>query len=93
MEQMFELRPSDGRKSFHGKAVVISDADGLTLFSYGTPVITYHGENKVTRLWSGYSVTTMRHVNAFMVFFCSSLCGGKKWWDSLPVGEAVTLSW
>lgn len=36
----YELMPTDGRKSFYGKAVVIMEDNGTeTLYSYGTPVI------------------------------------------------------
>lgn len=80
---MVELIPTDGRKSFYGKAVVKSQGDVLTLRSYSTNVCTYNtatGEFK--RLWSGYSATSMRHVNAFIDTYCPTLygAGGKKWW-------------
>ena len=45
--KQYELRPTDGRKSFYGKAVVTIDEDGTeTLSSYNTPIIkrTVSGE-------------------------------------------------
>ena len=36
----YELTPTDGRKSFYSKAIVVIDNDGTeTLYSYNTPVI------------------------------------------------------
>lgn len=60
------LKPVDGRKSFYNKAIVCTEDDGTeTLLSYGTPVIKRDRNGNLIRLWNGYSVTTMRHVNAF----------------------------
>ena len=62
----YELIPTDGRKSFYGKAVVIIDDDGTeTLFSYGTPIIRRHTDGTLERLWDGWSATTGRHISAF----------------------------
>lgn len=74
----YELKPVDGRKSFYGKAVVEISSDGTeTLYSYQTPVMRRKG-SELTRLWSGYSTTTGRHVAAF--------CGIKKAdWDKMEV--------
>lgn len=81
------LAPIDGRKSFYGKCVVTGNVEiGYTLFSYGTPVMWSDGFQFV-RLWNGYSVTTMRHVNAFVRWNGYDM-GGKAWWDSLPVQSA-----
>ena len=39
--KIYELKPTDGRKSFYGKAQVHIDFDGSeTLYSYGTPILT-----------------------------------------------------
>lgn len=36
----FELIPTDGRKSFYGKAIVeVDKAGNETLYSYNTPII------------------------------------------------------
>lgn len=85
----FKLEPVDGRKSFYGKAVVLRDPDRATLKSYDTLVakIEFDGSgSRFVRLWNGYSATTMRHVNAFVSYYGLE-GGGKKWWDSLEVGE------
>ena len=81
----YELKPIYATvKSFYGKATVTADSEQVTLTSYTTDVLRLDSEGKPHRLWSGYSATTMRHINEFMAQFGYSE-GGKKWWDSLPV--------
>lgn len=82
--RIYELTPGgyDHAKSFYGKAKVIEE-DGETLLqSYDTIVCKITAGNRFVRLWSGYSVTTMRHINAFVEMF-GIPGGGKKWWDNL----------
>lgn len=62
----YELIPTDGRKSFYGKAVVIVEDNGTeTLYSYGTPIIKKLVSGELVKLWSGWSATTGRHIQAF----------------------------
>lgn len=62
----YELIPTDGRKSFYGKAVVEVAADGTeTLYSYNTPIIKRTVSGELVKLWDGWSVTTGRHILAF----------------------------
>lgn len=62
----YELIPTDGRKSFYGKAVVIVEDNGTeTLYSYGTPIIKRLVSGELVKLWSGRSATTGRHIQAF----------------------------
>lgn len=64
--KMYELRPTDGRKSFYGKAIVISDEDCTeTLYSYNTPIIKRTASGKLIKLWDGWTSTTGRHIKAF----------------------------
>lgn len=87
-----ELTPIfDSAKSFYGKATIDRQIDhnGIvteTLISYTTPVlqVTYDGDPKVERLWDGYSVTTMRHINEYLTQNGFTQ-GGKSWWCSLQV--------
>ena len=94
--KVFELSPIDGRKSFYGKANAVLTYTGRgyavwECWSYNTRVCSYNSDTgEFTREWWGYSVTTMRHVNAFMARMGFSY-GGKSWWDSLPVGTPVNL--
>ena len=88
MAKSFELVCTDGRASFYGKAVVLDEGTTLTLLSYGTKVAKItenpYGQRTFERLWSGYSATTMRHVNAFIDLYGIS-GGGKSWWDAQKV--------
>lgn len=78
----FELRPIDGRKSFYCKAVVIEKDNGdIDLKSYHTVVCGIRN-GRFIKFWNGYSVTTMRHINAFLGAYGIE-GGGKKWWESL----------
>lgn len=62
----YELIPTDGRKSFYGKAVVVVEDNGTeTLYSYGTPIAKRLVSGELVKLWSGWSATTGRHIQAF----------------------------
>lgn len=64
--KQYELRPTDGRKSFYGKAVVTIDEDGTeTLSSYNTPIIKRTVSGELVKLWDGWTSTTGRHIKAF----------------------------
>lgn len=83
MKSRFYLSPVDSHKSFYNKCFVEQSDNTMVCYSYNTPVASFKA-GKFSRLWSGYSATTMRHINAFAAF-CGLKEGGKKWWDSLPV--------
>lgn len=69
--KMYELTPTNGRKSFHHKALVQIDDDGTeTLISYTTPIMHRYKDGRIVRLWDGWGVTTGTHIAAF--------CGMKK---------------
>lgn len=90
----YDLHPIDGRKSFYGKCKVIAyySDNGITsyeLVSYTTIVCSY-SVNGFTKLWDGYSATTMRHINAFMAHLGYDY-RGKAWWESLPIDETISL--
>lgn len=62
----YELIPTNGRKSFYGKAVVYVDDSGTeTLYSYGTPVVKREPSGAILRLWGGWSATTGNHIKSF----------------------------
>lgn len=54
------------------------------VFSYGTQVLSIDRDGKLHRLWSGWSVTTQKHINKVL-----SLCGlpsiNKAAWEKMPV--------
>ena len=62
----YELKPTDGRKSFYGKAVVMVEDNGTeTLFSYGTPILKRLVSGELVKMWDGWTATTGRHIQAF----------------------------
>ena len=64
----YELIPTDGRKSFYGKAIVEMAEDGNeTLYSYGTAIIKRTAAGELVKLWGGWTATTGRHVKAFTI--------------------------
>lgn len=87
--RIYELTPTgyDRAKSFYGKAKVIEKDGETVLQSYDTEVCKINASGGFVRLWSGYSVTTMRHINSFIDMFGIE-GGGKKWWNALPVEES-----
>lgn len=62
---LYELIPTNGRKSFGGKATVEVSGGKETLFSYGTPIIRREADGALTRLWAGWSATTGTHIKSF----------------------------
>ena len=79
-----ELPCYDHHKSFYGKAKIRRRGDGVVeLLSYNT-VVCYLKDGEIHRRWSGYSATTMRHINSFLKHF-GIVGGGKTWWDALPL--------
>lgn len=79
-----ELQPRDGRKSFYGKAKAVHLDDGTIICQSYDTFVGRIENGRFIRTWGGYSVTTMRHVNAFLDTF-GIPGGGKAWWDALPV--------
>lgn len=62
----YELIPTDGRKSFYGKAQVVIEEDGTeTLYSYETAIIKRTTAGDLIRLYDGFTATTGRHIKAF----------------------------
>ena len=87
MKKIANLMPVNNQKSFYGKAATYRDDDGtLYLKSYETFVCSITPDGKFHRLWSGYSVTTMKHINSF-ISWNDIHGGGAAWWRKLPVEE------
>lgn len=79
-----EMRPLNRQKSYYGKAKIIFNGGKTVLQSYNTMVCEIDGNGKFKKLWDGYSATTQKHI----INFCKMYgvpCGGKSWWESLPV--------
>lgn len=86
MKKIFDLPVCgyDRAKSFYGKAKIIETDNGeKVLQSYNTFVCRITAAGRFVRMWGGYSVTTMRHVNSFLSFYGMD-GGGKAWWDMQP---------
>ena len=78
---------NDRAKSFYNKAMVFEKDNGeIVLQSYNTNVCKITEDGKFVRLWDGYSVTTMRHINSFLNLV-GVAGGGKKWWDAQPISR------
>lgn len=86
--KIFDLPVMCGReKSSYGKAKVIELVNGEKILqSYDTQVCKITSGGEFVRMWSGYSVTTMRHVDSFLSFYGIN-GGGKSWWNAQPVQE------
>jgi N12 class adenine-specific DNA methylase len=85
--KIYELSPmgNDRAKSYYGKARVVEKDNGeKVLISYNTGVCKITKSGELVRLWGGYSATTMRHVNSFLLLF-DIAGGGKAWWDTLTI--------
>jgi len=77
----YELTPTNGRKSFYGKAIVLTDEAGnRTLLSYGTRIMRINADSSMVRIWNDWTTTTGNHVASF-----SGL--NKKGFMALPLAE------
>lgn len=87
--KIYELIPTNGRKSFYGKAKVIENNGENFLQSYNTIVCKVDKNGKFVKMWDGYSATTMSHINSFTDLF--NINGhGKKWYESLETQNDVS---
>lgn len=79
MCKVYELMPTNGRKSFYGKARVRVEDDGSeVLVSYSTDVLRKNTDGTLVRLWNGWSATTGTHIRSY--------CGmTKKEFEKLPM--------
>lgn len=68
------------QKSYYGKAVITEDDDFIVLRSYNTDVVAIDkSNNKIIRLWNGWSVTTSKHVNDFLKQNGFNMLSKKEW--------------
>lgn len=89
MERVEKLTPRDA-VSFYGKAkIIITDNSIIKLISYNTCVLEYNLKTGIIRkLWGGYSVTTMRHINAFLEMY-HRYALNKQQWNNIALYGAV----
>ena len=74
----FELTPTNGRKSFGGKAIVVEAFEISTLFSYGTEVAQYDHKTNEMKIDAYHSATTLTHINAFLEYYGFDRCTKKE---------------
>ena len=90
-----EIRPADGRKSFYGKAKMVQYDEYWAVISYGREVAlvrkTEEGMVELTRIWMGYSHTTMRHINSAMSMLGASQKITQRQWESIVYKESVVI--
>ena len=67
--QVFELIPTNGRKSFGGKAKVIVENGVAKLLSYTTFVAEIKLDSKEYKQNGSYSTTTNNHIKTFKAFY------------------------
>jgi hypothetical protein len=66
---IFQLVPTNGRKSFNNKAKVIVENNIAKCLSYDTIVAEYNLETKEFVDNGYYSKTTTSHINAFKSYY------------------------
>jgi len=77
------------QKSYYGKAKVIEHDGIIYLKSYNT-IVCAIDHDKVLRFWDGYSATTMKHIDDFMILFGLNAISSKDW-KSLPVEQSSKI--
>lgn len=56
--------------SFNNRASISKKGNVYTLTSYKTKVLSFDTETgEIKKLWNGYSVTTLKHINLFLQYF------------------------
>ena len=91
--QMRELTPDHTeQKSFGGRAYVASLPGGDTLYSYCTRIIDYRDADRtVVRRWSGWSRTTAKHVDEYLLQHGARRGIGKAQWLAMPCNEPISI--
>lgn len=73
-----ELKPLN-TKSFYGKAKILESNTGIyKLLSYDTEVASYNRVTNKMNVYGWYSLTTSRHINAFLEYFGFDKCNKKQ---------------
>ena len=95
MVNKIEIQPADGRKSFGHKAFMAQYDEYWAVISYGQEVAlvrkTEEGMVELTRIWMGYSHTTLRHINSAMSMLGASQKITKRQWESIVYKESVVV--
>mgnify|MGYP003504222384 CR=1 FL=1 len=68
------------QKNYYGKAKTRTENNATILKSYNTDVLKIEN-GKIVKLWSGYSKTTMQHINDFLLQNGFTPLNKKQWLD------------
>lgn len=68
---------------------LLATAKGWTIFDYGTPVLHVDNLGNFHRLWTGWSITTQRHINKALNTLGRNGISKSDWYD-IPV-ERIDL--
>ena len=67
----------------NNRALIISDGSHIYLQSYDTLILDYdRAKGIISRLWYGYSVTTLKHINEFLRMFGAKKNLNKADWNN-----------
>jgi hypothetical protein len=73
MKNIFQLIPTNGRKSFNGKCKVVVANNKAELLSYDTIVASIDLETRhYEQIWEGNTATTNNHIKEFKQFYSVS---------------------
>jgi hypothetical protein len=74
----------------NNRAVVISDGNTVYLQSYDTLILASDKlSGDTVKLWDGYSVTTMKHINEYLRLHAGRPGLSKREWEAIKPGEKV----
>lgn len=63
---VYDLAPTNGQRSFYGKARVhVYDDGAKELYSYDTLIMRIEADGTMRRFYDGYTHTTGKHIKAF----------------------------
>lgn len=95
MVNKIEISPADGRKSFGHKAFMVQYDKYWSVVSYGKEVAlvrkTDEGMVELTRIWMGYSYTTMQHIRGAIAMLGAGHYLCKKEWEDIGYKESVVV--
>jgi hypothetical protein len=68
------------QKDYYRKAVIFEDSDFIVLRSYDTDVVAIDkSKNEFIRLWAGWSSTTSKHIDDFLMLYGFKRLSKKEW--------------
>ena len=78
----------NGLQKISDRAYIRYENGNYILKSYYTDVLRYEPTtDTLYKLWKGYSVTTMKHINAFLDYICKPRINKKQWIEMFTIDE------